>query len=156
MVPWWGITSMTPSTLYGSVRGFMICSLDLGIRINPLRLLRRPLESTRVTKAYTKWTVAKEVRDRDHQREKEKVAPHPTLSHEPVCHSMDYSGVIPVIKDVLESSVFARLGERTGVRDRLGPRVEEPPARDHLASAVVVPERKDDAETSRDVKRRWK
>ncbi|KAK9671673.1 hypothetical protein RND81_12G047200 [Saponaria officinalis] len=41
VVPWWGITFMTASTLYGTTRGYMICSLEMGIRLHPRRLLRQ-------------------------------------------------------------------------------------------------------------------
>ncbi|KAK9714073.1 hypothetical protein RND81_06G070100 [Saponaria officinalis] len=117
--------------------------------------VRSTPESNRVTDAYTKWTVAKEVRDRDRQRGREKIEPRPTLSRDLIRHSRDYSDVIPVVRDA-PPSVFTRLGNRPGVRDLLGSRIEEPPARDRMSSRVVVPERKDEAESSQDAKRRKK
>ncbi|KAK9740315.1 hypothetical protein RND81_03G025800, partial [Saponaria officinalis] len=41
VVPWWGITTMTASTLYGSFRGYTVYSLERAIRIHPRRVLRQ-------------------------------------------------------------------------------------------------------------------
>ncbi|KAK9749749.1 hypothetical protein RND81_02G147500 [Saponaria officinalis] len=118
--------------------------------------VRGTAESTRVTDAYLKWIVTTDVRVRDRQRQKELFEPRPSAASDFVCHSRDYSNVIPAVWNVPSDSVFSRLGHRPGVRDRFGSRVEEPPARDRLPSEVVAPERKDEPESSRDAKRRRK
>ncbi|KAK9689499.1 hypothetical protein RND81_09G063200 [Saponaria officinalis] len=41
VVPWWGLTTMTASTLYGSSRGYTVCSFEMAIRIHPWRVLRQ-------------------------------------------------------------------------------------------------------------------
>ncbi|KAK9676112.1 hypothetical protein RND81_11G055100 [Saponaria officinalis] len=139
-----------------------LCSLEMAIRIHPWRVLRQfgrvkkiPPQDTEVVEPELLTPgMVEDWSRRWVDRTSWTVRGTPETTRVTDAYTRDYPDVLSVVGDV-PPSVFGRLGERAGVRDRLGPRVEERlPVRDRLSLAVVVPESGDEAESSRATRRR--